>query len=664
GKRITKGPDNDQWPRFSPNGKQIAFFSNKKGNSDLFLHDLESGETRQLTRHTGNDFFHSWAPDGKSLVFASDRSGNKDIWLLDLETEAEIQLTSDRSADDDPSFSPDGKLIAFDSGREGSQAIYVMNRDGSGVRRVTQDTGFFQVPDFSPDGRMIVYEGFIPTTGRSGGLYVIETAGGPSVQISSDGKSACWDQTGEHIYFHRTRSRQGPGVYRMKAPEAVEVGEKVPFFGTVEVDLKQELEDLFDQAWSALRDGFYDQKMHGVDWNEMKEKYRDMAIDAENKAEFQNVIRQMLAELGASHLGIGGGNPNGSSVAPDVPQNGNLGLEFAHEPTPDGGREIVSVLAGGPADGAGLRVGDVVTKIGKTRLEKGSNLDRVTAGTVGEEIDVSFKPRSQAGLGAVRTLKLEPIALAALRRLQYVNWERQASRRVKEGTKGRVGYIHLTQMNGPNLRKFQQVVTQWNTPRNRRRIRGMVLDVRNNGGGNIHNQLMSVLIARPLARVQRRGGSKMIQPSLFWDRPVVLLTNERSFSDAEVFPHMFKAAGIGKVVGMPTAGGVIGTGNITLSDGSMFRVPGTGFWTMDGENLEGLGVKPDFLVRETPEDRAAGRDPQLAKAIEVVLADPRPCRRPRPSRGTTSTPSRTRASASGSATASGCPARRWRPSTG
>ena len=130
-----------------------------------------------------------------------------------------------------------------------------------------------------------------------------------------------------------------------------------------------------------------------------------------------------------------------------------------------------------------------------------------------------------------------------------------------------------------------------------------------------------MLTARPLARVTLRGRDPAVQPGTYWDRPVTLLINERSFSDAEVFPFMFKEAKCGKVVGVPTAGGVIGTNDITLSDGSTFRVPRTGFQSMDGRDLEGMGIKPDFLVAETSEDRIAGRDPQLDKAIEVVLAE-------------------------------------------
>ncbi|MHC4670047.1 MAG: S41 family peptidase [Planctomycetota bacterium] len=624
GKRVTSGPEKDEWPRFRPSGTEIAYFSKKQANTDIHILDVKSGRSRAVTRHPGNDFYHSWSPDGKTLVFCSDRSGNREIWTLELETKQLTQITHEPAADDDPSFSPDGKQITFDSGRSGSQAIYVMNADGTDVRRITQGAAFFQVPSFSPDGKMLVYEGASPT-GRSGGLHVVSVRGGPSMQISRDGSTACWARTGGWIYFTANRGPHGSGVFRVRAPESVVAGEHVPFVGQVKVDLRKELENLFDEAWMALQSGFYDAKMHGVDWKAAKKKYRAIAIDAENKDEFHNVIRQMLAELGASHLGIGGGD-RGNSVSPTVKETGYLGVDFEQEPLEDGARKVARVVAGGPADKAGLRIGDEVLKIGAKKLEAKTNLDQRLAGTVGEKLELTYRPRSAAGLGPERTVELVPLAARQLSDLHYKEWVATCQRRVKEATKtkeGEIGYIHLRAMSPQNLQKFQRAVQGW---LKREKLDGMILDIRNNGGGNIHMALMSILTAEPLARVQVRGRAKATQPSLYWNRPVVLLINERSFSDAEVFPYMFKVAKVGTVIGMPTAGGVIGTNDVTLTDGSRFRVPRTGFWGMDGTNLEGLGVKPDIYVEETPEDRLQGRDPQLRKAIEVILEQVKPRR--------------------------------------
>jgi len=179
-----------------------------------------------------------------------------------------------------------------------------------------------------------------------------------------------------------------------------------------------------------------------------------------------------------------------------------------------------------------------------------------------------------------------------------------------------VGYVHLNQMDPENLARFQQAVAGFQAAKD---VKGMILDVRENGGGNIHVQLMAILQARPFVRLEPRGQARITQPQLYWDKPIVLLVNERSFSDAEVFPWSFRAAGLGKTVGMPTPGGVIGTNDITLSDGSKFRIPRVGWYSLDGKNLEGHGFVPDYVVPESSEDRLAGRDPQLGKAIELIL---------------------------------------------
>jgi|GEM_PF-984403 len=627
-RRLTSGPAKDQWPRWSPDGSQIAYFANSRGNDDIHIINVRTRAKRQVTRHAAGDFFHNWSPDGRRLVFCSERSGNKDIWTVELDTGAFKQLTRHPAADDDPTFTPDGKSIVFDSGRGGPQAIYRMGTDGSRPTRITTGTAFYQVPSVSPDGRLVVFEAMSPTAGGSMGLFVTSINGGSASQLSPDGSAACWADNG-FIYFTVSPDGggRGPrgreGIFRVKAPVSVQTGERISFIGTVEVDQKKELGDLFDEAWTALRDGFYDPKMHKVDWNAMKAKYRPIAVDAENKDEWTNVVRQMLAELGASHLGIYGTPANHTGVTPRLVATGILAIDLDPTPVKEGGRKVLGVVPGGPADKAGIRVGDVVTRIGSKKIKPDVNLDKVLAGKAGKEITVAFKPLSGQGLGSERSEKVTPIGAMQLRSLKANNWVKECAETVKADTKtkaGEIAYIHLDMMNPQNLQKFQAAVAGWMKSR---KIKGMILDVRGNGGGNIHNQLMAILTSKPLARVQRRGmQAKVTQPlPVYWERPIVVLTNERSFSDAEVFPYMFQAAGRGKVIGTPTAGGVIGTNDITLSDGTRFRIPRVGFWGMDGTNLEGLGVTPDIIVEETPEDRRMGRDPQLKKAIAVVEAE-------------------------------------------
>jgi tricorn protease len=627
GTRVTSGPAADDWPRWSPDGKRLVFSSDEKGNQDVFTLDLATRERKAVTSSPKEDAFPSWAPDGRRVVFTSDRAGNKDLWVLDLETGEERALTADPKDDDDAVFSADGKWIAFDSGRGGNQAIWVMPAAGpeSEARRVAGGQGFLQCPSFSPDGTMIAFEELDAGSGGSAGIYAVKATGGERMLLSRDGQTAFWSPRGDWIYF--TAERQGSKeLWRVRAPRSIEGGEKVPFLGRVTVDRRKEFGDLFDEAWKRIREGFYDERMHGVDWDAMKARYRPLAEDAEVREEFHNVVSQMLSELKASHLGIfeGGDDDDDGAHGETRKGTGYLGVEWDAALPEGGGRKVASVTAKGPADEAGIHAGDVVRTIAGTALEAGTDVDRLLLAAADTEVPVAF---SKADGTDEMTVKVKAVSWNALNRARRAAADAAARKAVEERSKGALGYVHLDQMNPANLQRFHDALARFNKDR---RVRGLVLDVRNNGGGNIHQQLLQALVARPYAQVQARGGPRQTQPAVHWGKPVVLLVNERSFSDAEVFPYAFKSLGLGKVVGVPTAGGVIGTVDVTLSDGSRFRIPRVGYYGMDGTNLERLGVAPDVLVEDTPEDRLAGRDPQLERAVDVLLEEMGPLPAPAP----------------------------------
>jgi Tol biopolymer transport system component/C-terminal processing protease CtpA/Prc len=652
--RLTTGPAKDEWPRWSPDGKKIAYVSDARGSSDVWLIDLATKESKPLTTNAALDSFHSWAPDGKRLVFTSDRTGNKDLFLLDLESGEEKQLTRDPKDDDDAVFSSDGRWIAFDSTRGGTPGIYVMPAGGpeSQARRVSPASGTYQVPSFSPDGSMVAFEEFDPAGTSPGGIYATKTGGGPSVQLSRDGTGACWSPRGDWIYFTAERGDDG-GIYRVRAPSSIEAGERVPFLGRVQVDRRREFGDLFDEAWLLLRKGFYDAKMHGVDWDAIKAKYRPLAVDAEIQDEFYNVVSQMLGELHASHLGIYAGKDADGDASGGAPPTGYLGLELEAKAAEGGGRRVATVQPGGPAFEAGLRVGDVVRSVNGVAIEPSTDLDRALAGAAGREVKVAYALGDGSG---DKTQTIKAASARQMGELHYRLWVEKNAKAVKDKTGGAAGYLHLSGMDAANLAKFNAALGELNA----RKAKGLVLDVRNNGGGNIHQQLIEALAAKPYIAFQPQAGTRQVQPTLYWGKPVVLLINERSFSDAEVFPYAFKQMRLGKVVGVPTAGGVIGTTDVTLSDGSRFRIPRIGWFGLNGENLEHLGVKPDVLVEETSEDRLSGRDPQLEKAIALLDAEIRPAGSPPPAapEATTPTPDPKDPTAASTTPAAPAPARK------
>jgi tricorn protease len=182
---------------------------------------------------------------------------------------------------------------------------------------------------------------------------------------------------------------------------------------------------------------------------------------------------------------------------------------------------------------------------------------------------------------------------------------------------GRVGYVHIRAMDQPSLAKFKKEVAEF------RHKEGLVIDVRWNSGGDIDQELLAILVQRPYGVWQPRGVEPTERPFNGYFGPKVVLQNWRSASNAEMFPAGFRALGLGKVVGTPTMGAVIGTGSYTLIDGSSIRTPGVGVFLADTArtNMENHAVPPDIYVENTPEDNLAGRDRQLEAAVQEVMKD-------------------------------------------
>ena len=210
---------------------------------------------------------------------------------------------------------------------------------------------------------------------------------------------------------------------------------------------------------------------------------------------------------------------------------------------------------------------------------------------------------------------IAPVAQQAFGDLQYARWVDDRRDIVTKASNGEIGYLHIRAMDAPSLRQFQLDLAANRTKK------ALVIDQRFNGGGGIDQELLAILAGRQYQyTVGRDAGFQQPRPQNFYG-PMVVMQNERSASDAEMFPAGFKALGLGKVVGVPTMAAVIGTGSYTLLDGSAIRTPGSGVWTITGQNMENYGVPPDVYVDNIPDDFLKHRDAQVEKAVEVLKAD-------------------------------------------
>ncbi|MEM7261315.1 MAG: S41 family peptidase [Planctomycetota bacterium] len=372
-------------------------------------------------------------------------------------------------------------------------------------------------------------------------------------------------------------------------------------------------------AWRAMRDGYYDANLGNRNWDEIRRKYIDAAAAATDDTAFARVVSLMLGELNGSHLGFSGRGSRGGPD-PDLQWNeltGHLGLRY--DPNYKGpGWLVKDVIEGGPASEAevGIQAGDVVLAIDGTTVDPSMPVESVLTGFHARDIAV----RVRRGDAEPREVTLRPTTYAGIRRMLYSRWIEGNQKVVEEQTDGRLGYLHIRGMNWSSFLKFELELFKVGHNKD-----GLIIDVRANGGGSTADHLLTVLTQPQHAITVPRGGGRGYPQDrrvyATWHKPIVVLCDQDSFSNAEIFAHAIKTLGRGRLVGMPTAGGVISTGRAGVMDLGSIRMPFRGWYVLDGQDMELNGAMPHFLVPRQPGEWPSGQDGQLAKAIAVLQED-------------------------------------------
>jgi len=530
---------------------------------------------------------------------------------------------------------PDGRTYAFVSGgggqggppqaeelAGGGPGVYVIREDGTGMQRVNTTVtdapagrggrggrggggfggGGFE-PQWSRDSRSIYF-----MTG--GGVYTV------TVPQMADGAAGSTDAAGGG---RGGRGGRGAGTAATTTAAATATPgaspRRITFTVRMVVDRVAERRQVFEEAWRVMKNRFYDPKMHGVNWAAAKDKYESLLGYVADNDELHNVVMEMIGELNASHTGIsGGGGLPGEPVQQERIQTRNPGFELT--PDASGYYKVASITRKGPADYEYVKLapGNFIMAVNEKELKTKDNYWELFNVLPGRKLD--FLVNSKPSVDGAWTVSIEPLATQALGNLQYSNWVDERKKMVEKLTNGEIGYLHIRAMDAPSLVKFQEDLID------NRGKKALIIDQRFNGGGGIDQELLEILNQRKQYQLTRgRDSLDVPRPVHAFFGPMVVLQNERSASDAEMFPDGFRALGLGKLIGVPTMGAVIGTGSYTLLDGSQIRTPGSGVFTARGENMENFGVQPDFYVDNGPADFASGHDRQIEKAIEVLRAE-------------------------------------------
>ena len=383
---------------------------------------------------------------------------------------------------------------------------------------------------------------------------------------------------------------------------------------SVRIEPREEWKQVFDEAWRINRDYFYDPGMHGADWNAMKKKYEIFLPHLAYRPDLNRVIRWMCSEVGVGHHFVFGGD--GVSNPGEVP-GGLLGADYAVE----NGRYRFKKVFGGlnwnpdlrsPLAEPGVEVpaGDYLLAVNGTDLRPPDNIYRHFENTSGKIVEITVGPNPD-GTGS-RTLSVVPVPDE--RALRNRDWVEGNIRKVDEATNGRVAYVWLpnTSTSGHTYFKryfFPQAYKD-----------AVIVDERFNGGGSVADYYIDILRRPFIANWNMRYCSDMKTPSASIQGPKVMLIDETAGSGGDLLPWMFRKFKMGPLIGKRTWGGLVGTlGYPVLMDGGYVSAPNIGIWTEDGWVVENAGVPPDIEVEQWPKEVINGHDPQLEKAIEVIL---------------------------------------------
>ncbi|MEQ8317337.1 MAG: S41 family peptidase [Phycisphaerales bacterium] len=653
-------------PMPSPDGYRLLYVRER---GDLWHRDLASGEDT-LVFESWNEPGVQWASDSRHIVYqVADLDFNSDVWLLDLDGESgePVNITRHPDIDTSPQLSHDGKMLVFLSDRAGNNWSYdvygvMLDRTLEGktdyelaeyfkdAAKAVGKAGAIDTPDMTepPEEREALefdvddaWKRVRRLTRVDGASDLALTPGGDRVLFSTsiDGSTSLYSVD----YRGRDRKTvQSGGVSQVRvtadgskalfirggqAATAKPSGGSANTLGidaTVRIDVAAEQAQKFRDAANMLGREFYHPTMKGLDWDALTERYLQLARVTRTPSEFYQVARLMMGELNGSHLGIWGGTQPYS--APSI-RTGYLGIDAVPV---DGGYEVANVLPEGPAsrDTSRLHVGDVITAINGAPLAPGGgmptmDLGEAMAGTSGQETLLDIVPADPESSAYVLIV---PTSSGGDSNLRYEDGVRHRRAKVEELSNGRVGYLHIRGMNEPSLRDFERDLFAAANGKD-----GLLIDVRDNGGGWTTDILLSSLTAPRHAYTIPRGADPDSVPEdayprdrrliYGYSRPIAVLCNENSYSNAEIFSHAIKTTGRGPLVGQQTYGAVISTGSYRLIDGTTVRRPFRGWYLPDGTDMENNGAMPDVVVLVDPGDEVEGVDPQLEAGVRAVMEE-------------------------------------------
>lgn len=614
---------------WSPDNNWIAYTKAEiEGMSKIYIYSLASGKTQPVTDGWSSANNPCFSPDGKYLYYVADRTFNptygwtewnhiyqdlSKLYLITLKNDTpspfepqsdEVEIKTEEIKDADSKKSDEKKseskdvVIDFDG---------ILNRS---VEIPVKNAFYFNL---SAEGNKVFYMRNGTRDERPKLLsYDLkereETELGEinGYEISTNGKKMLVGMSGQYAIIPLPSSP-------IKPKEFLNLSDL-----KVVIDRKAEWKQIYAESWRQMRDFFYANNMHGYDWEKIKKRYEPLVDYVSHRADLSYLIGEMIGELNAGHAYVGGGD----MPKPQRVKLGLLGADLKQDPS--GFVQITKILKGqnwdkafrSPLTEVGVNVseGEFIVAVDGVPVNEVKDFYSLMVNKANKQVTLSVN--SKASKDGVRNVVVVP--LDDEHNLRYFNMVETNLQKVSDATNGKVGYIHIPDMGANGLNWF----VKYYYPQLRKDA--LIIDDRGNGGGNVSPHILERLSRKIVMMNYRRNSTFSANPGGMHVGPKVVLLDEFSASDGDIFPYRFKANGLGKLVGKRSWGGVVGiSGSLPFTDGGTLNKPEFGPYNVEGTEwiMEGYGVDPDIIVDNDPALEYEGVDQQLNKAIELMLEE-------------------------------------------
>lgn len=623
-------------PYFSPDDQYVMYTSHRNFEQDIFLYRIDDKQIYNITNTGVSETNPFWSPDGKYIYFISDRTHpsypygaqNEKIYRMPLE-----KITKPYRSDMfDSLFVKKKEEPKIDTTKKETKKKNLEKlKEKKEAETASSTASPKPVIKIDFNNLMGRIERVGPDFGDQSNLFVIKNDEKTFVFFISNhenGKQSLWKLTFEPFEKTKTEKiKDGNGsdleikgykdhYYSLNNGNINKLSvdnnslDKVDIDFPFTINLNDEFNQMFYEAWADLQENYYNENFNGIDWKLIRDRYASYLPQLQTRNDFRVLLNDMMGELNSSHYGFSTYGSDERTFYKTV--TAAPGLLFSNTDP-----YIVNhVIKDGCADvsDVDIKKGDVLITVDGVKVDTSQNRNfYFMRSQMPDEMTLGLKRGSKNF-----DVKIHPSTPNEMQRHLYDEWIEANRKRVDELSNKQIGYVYMKDMSDDALHEFELKMVSDSIDQRK----ALILDLRYNTGGNVHDKVLQFLSQRPYLQWKYRDGKMSPQPDFApAAKPIILLVNEQTLSDGEMTAAGFKQLKLGKIIGTDTYHWIIFTSAMSLVDGSTVRLPSWGCYTLNGKNLEQNGVSPDINVKNTFEDRMNDKDPQIEKAVEEIMKE-------------------------------------------